>query len=59
MLLPLSDKAQLGQFMTPATIAVFMASLFSPLNRPEIRLLDPGAGVGSLTAAFVQRACRE
>ena len=58
-LLPLSDKAQLGQFMTPATIAEFMASLFSPLNRSEIRLLDPGAGVGSLAAAFVQRACHE
>ena len=31
-LLTLSDKAQLGQFMTPATIAEFMASLFSPLK---------------------------
>lgn len=58
-LLPPSDKAQLGQFMTPATIARFMASLFSPLNRSEIRLLDPGAGVGSLAAAFVQRVCQE
>ena len=58
-LLPLSDKAQLGQFLTPASIADFMASLFSPLNGSEIRLLDPGAGVGSLTAAFVQRACHE
>ena len=59
-LLTLSDKAQLGQFMTPAAIAEFMASLFSPCNdTSEIRLLDPGAGVGSLTAAFVQRACHE
>ena len=58
-LLPLPDKAQLGQFMTPATITEFMTSLFSPLNGSEIRLLDPGAGVGSLTVAFVQRTCHE
>ncbi len=45
--------------MTPAPIARFMASLFSALQQREIRLLDPGAGVGSLTAAFVQRACSE
>lgn len=57
--LPLAQKAQLGQFMTAAPIAEFMASLFSPFRQQEIRLLDPGAGVGSLTAAFVQRACRE
>ncbi len=57
--LPLANKAQLGQFLTPASIAEFMASLFSPLSVPEIRLLDPGAGVGSLAAAFVQRACLE
>lgn len=57
--LQLAQKAQLGQYMTSAPIAEFMASLFSPLGPREIRLLDPGAGVGSLTAAFVQRACRE
>ena len=52
-------KLNLGQFLTPASIAEFMASLFSPLTRSEICLLDPGDGVGSLTAAFVQRACHE
>ncbi len=45
--------------MTSAPIARFMASLFSNMQQQEIRLLDPGAGVGSLTAAFVQRACSE
>ena len=40
--------------MTPAPIARFMASLFaSPPDR--LRVLDPGAGVGSLTAAFADR----
>lgn len=54
-----ATKSQFGQFMTSTPVATFMASLFSPLKQPEIRLLDPGAGVGSLTAAFVQRACNE
>jgi adenine-specific DNA-methyltransferase len=33
-----------------------MASLFKG-DRKAIRLLDPGAGVGSLASAFVARAC--
>ena len=47
-------RSDLGQFMTPTPIARFMASLFSDLTG-DIRLLDPGAGVGSLTAAIVER----
>ena len=47
-------KAALGQFMTPESVANFMAGLFS--NRAgAVRLLDAGAGVGSLTAAFLNR----
>ena len=42
----------MGQFMTPASIARRMASYFSITGNP-LRLLDPGAGVGSLSAAFV------
>ena len=48
-------KAQLGQFMTPATVARFMASLFSPSNIQTAFLLDAGAGVGALSAAFFDR----
>ncbi len=49
-----SRKVELGQFMTPSSVAEFMASLFS---QPDgtVRLLDAGAGVGSLTDAFVKR----
>ncbi|MFC1591640.1 BsuBI/PstI family type II restriction endonuclease [Thermodesulfobacteriota bacterium] len=47
-------RSKLGQFFTPATIARFMASLFNKTKDGSIRLLDPGAGVGSLTAAFVE-----
>lgn len=46
-------RSALGQFMTPAAIARFMAGLFANPTGP-VRLLDAGAGVGSLTAAFVE-----
>lgn len=50
-------KAAQGQFMTPYTIAAYMASLFNSPTMREIRLLDAGTGVGSLTAAFVEEFC--
>jgi len=57
--LPSNTRSALGQFMTPAPVASFMASLFrNPLLR-KMHLLDPGAGVGSLTAAFVEKVCRD
>jgi adenine-specific DNA-methyltransferase len=46
-----------GQYMTPAPISRFMAGLFSNLSG-DLRVLDPGAGVGSLTSAFVERLCQ-
>lgn len=50
-------QGELGQFLTPAPIAGFMASLFGPLPA-DVRLLDAGAGAGALTLAFVTRCCR-
>jgi adenine-specific DNA-methyltransferase len=47
-------KSSLGQFFTPGSTAAFMAQLF-PAAGGECRLLDPGAGIGSLTAAFLAR----
>ena len=44
--------------MTPAPICRFMASLFDDVSG-HVRLLDPGAGVGSLTAAFIERCVHE
>lgn len=51
-------RAAFGQYMTPAPIARFMASLFTNLSG-DIRLLDPGAGVGSLSAAFAEHLLSE
>lgn len=49
-------RSGLGQFMTPPPTARLMASMFEA-KQEEIRLLDAGAGVGSLTAAFVSEIC--
>lgn len=48
-------KSQFGQFFTPATIARFMAGLLHQGRGGNCRLLDAGAGIGSLSAAFLER----
>jgi adenine-specific DNA-methyltransferase len=53
-----ATKVNLGQFMTPASIARFMASLFPIPEEKQITLLDPGAGIGSLSSAFVEYISR-
>ncbi len=47
-------KSLLGQFLTPEKTAAFMAGLF-PDGKGFCRLLDAGAGIGSLSAAFLDR----
>jgi adenine-specific DNA-methyltransferase len=56
-LLDSKRRSELGQYMTPSPIAEFMASLFS--YHGKAKLLDAGAGVGSLTSAFLDQALRE
>ena len=55
---PRSRQEGLGQFLTATPVADFMASMFGPLPK-TVRLLDAGAGAGSLTAAFVSRCCEK
>lgn len=43
-----------GQFFTPKEVSRFMANLFE-IRHTTLRLLDPGAGTGILTAAFCER----
>ncbi len=47
-------KGKLGQFMSSSTVSMLLAGMFENIEG-EHRLLDAGAGVGSLTAAFVER----
>jgi len=46
-------REEMGQFPTPPAVARFMASMLELRGR-SVRLLDAGAGVGTLTAAVVQ-----
>lgn len=53
---PASQKER-GQFFTPAPVARFMASLLTELPG-SVRVIDPGAGAGMLSAAVCERiAC--
>ncbi len=47
-------KSELGQFLTPYSTALFMSSLFSNLTEANLTLLDPGAGIGSLSSSFIE-----
>lgn len=53
------QRSALGQFMTPTRVADFMAGLFPAIKNADVRLLDAGAGIGSLSAAFLERWARE
>ncbi|OGP26937.1 MAG: hypothetical protein A2067_02110 [Deltaproteobacteria bacterium GWB2_42_7] len=46
------ERSKIGQFLTPAGIARFMASLFQREVK-RVRILDAGAGAGALSAACV------
>lgn len=53
-----NHKESFGQYFTPYTIAKFMASLF-PVTDQKIKLLDPGAGIGTLSCSFMERILKE
>lgn len=49
------EKKKIGQFFTDGNTALFMANMFDFTNiKREIKVLDPGAGSGILSAAFIQ-----
>jgi adenine-specific DNA-methyltransferase len=48
-----SERSRIGQFLTPAKTAQFMAGLFKK-DFKDVRLLDAGAGTGVLFAAGVE-----
>ena len=54
-----ADQASLGQFFTPARAASLIAGMPDLQPTDRLRVLDPGAGVGSLGAALVSRLLRE
>jgi adenine-specific DNA-methyltransferase len=58
MTLPRARKER-GHFGTSPAIADFMAGMFSAIPHGPMRILDPGAGVGTLSAAVCQRILRQ
>jgi adenine-specific DNA-methyltransferase len=52
-----SYRRQKSQFFTPIEIARFMVNLVTDIPN-ECQLLDPGAGIGILTAAFCERLAK-
>ncbi|SDM81616.1 Eco57I restriction-modification methylase domain-containing protein [Actinomyces ruminicola] len=57
--LDLANQAELGQFFTPTAVARIMADLVHLPASGTLRVLDPGAGSGMLSAAVVDRVRRE
>lgn len=51
------DRLSKGQVFTPAPVCRFMAAMLCDLPA-SIKLLDPGAGVGSLSVAVCERVLR-
>jgi adenine-specific DNA-methyltransferase len=51
----LDQRKRKGQFFTPPEVGEFMATLASTNPAATFRLLDPGAGVGALSAAICDR----
>lgn len=55
----LENKAELGQYLTPISIARFMASFFEKEKLSNAKILDAGAGIGALTASLLERIVDE
>lgn len=54
----IDKRKENGQFLTNKKVAAFMASLID-INHNELRILDPGAGTGILSAAICSRIINE
>lgn len=53
-----SSKKGKGQFFTPSSVATFMAGL-SNNSKESISILDPGAGIGILSIAIIERLIKD
>ena len=53
-----TDNIRLGRLFTKADTARLMANFCSLTEKHTVRVLDPGAGTGILTAALLERICQ-
>lgn len=49
------ERKEKGQYFTPPEVCSFMADLLAEPTGDTFRFLDPGAGIGSLSAALCER----
>lgn len=52
------NKVRYAQYYTKKDIALYMANMFEKIDKKIIRILDPGCGIGILTAAFLDRVIK-
>ncbi len=52
-----AQRGKMGQFLTPPDVGTLLAQMFDSIV-DDVTLLDSGAGVGALTAAFVEETLR-
>jgi adenine-specific DNA-methyltransferase len=52
-------RKERGHFGTCPAVADFMAQMFTQIPQGLVRILDPGAGVGTLSAAVCQRVLQQ
>ena len=52
--MPKDRRKKYGQFFTSIETAMFMSSLFNIPDKKHIKILDPGAGSGILSAALIE-----
>ncbi len=52
-----SDGIRIGRFLTKIEVARGMAKSLSYVQKSAVRVLDPGAGTGILSAAVVEEIC--
>lgn len=56
---PEKNRQDLGQVFTPYEVARYMASLFQIKESEQLAVLDPGAGIGSLSVAFLEQVVEQ
>jgi adenine-specific DNA-methyltransferase len=54
-----SQRSRLGQIFTPSAVGDFLAGLLDLPRHGRFTILDPGAGIGSLSVSIVARVMRE
>lgn len=54
-----TENVRIGRFFTKRSTAALMAEMIEPKKKEHVRVLDAGAGTGILSAAILERLCKE